>query len=349
MKTVAVLMSGGVDSSVAALLLKKKYKVLGVTLDLFESEKFQKNISDAQEVAKRIGIEHVTLNIRQDFEEEIISYFCNSYIDNNTPNPCVVCNAKIKFGGVYKKLLNLFNIDYIGSGHYATVKPVNKGYAIASAYDLHKDQSYFLCRVEPRIIKYMLFPLSNLTKEEVRSLAKDNNLNVSNKKDSFEICFIEKKDYRSFLLSRGYEVYKKGSILDSNSKKFLGYHKGYMNYTIGQKSGFNIIQSNEKMYVIKKDKQANTIYLGKEEDILTDEIVAADIIVYDNEIFNKRCNYFARIRYKSMLSKCNLIFKKDHFFVRFEEKQKMTAPGQFVAVYDQEKRIVLSGKVCDIN
>ena len=234
-KTVAIGMSGGVDSSVAACLLKDKgYNVIGVTLELLDNEETKESIEDAKAICKKIDIKHYVCDLKEEFKEEIVQNFITAYKQGKTPNPCVLCNRLFKFGLFYKKALEL-GADYISTGHYARVKNNRLMMSLADG----KDQSYFLCQIKKEILPKVLFPLNEFqSKEEIRTLARKYQLPVSEKKDSQEVCFIPNDDYKTFLKKNGQEEVEGKIILTDGT--VLGNHKGLFNYTIGQRKGLNI-------------------------------------------------------------------------------------------------------------
>src|SRR5574344_1093475 len=229
MKKVVVGISGGVDSSVVALLLKQQgYTVIGITF-MFTDDF---NAEDAINVCKKIDIEHHILDYRKEFKEKVIDKFINDYSIGITPNPCIMCNKYIKFEFLYQKMLE-FDCDYIATGHYAKILDGK----LYKSKDLNKDQTYFLSQLTNKQLSKILFPLEGLSKDEVRNIAKVNNLINAEKKDSFDVCFINSnfKEYISNKLP-----YKKGPIINIENNKIIGQHNGLMNYTIGQRRGLNI-------------------------------------------------------------------------------------------------------------
>ncbi len=357
-KKVAVLMSGGVDSSVAAyLLLQQGYKLVGVTLKLWHCGDLTdvqrqlccspKDIYDAKTICSQLDIPHYVLDFSDEFNKYIIENFCEKYLSGFTPNPCIWCNEKIKFGFVYKKLKDLFDIDFIATGHYAKVVLYDDKYFVCEAKDKIKDQSYFLCSISKDVLPYILFPLGELTKNEVRKIATDKNLKVANKKESFDICFIPDGNYAKFIISKGYNVQQKGKILDYHTKKFLGYHKGYFFYTIGQRKNLGIKGAKSRMYVVKIEPQTNTIYVSTEKDLYSTELTISNPVLYENDIRKiNSFDLFCKIRYKSLPVKCK-IYKIDNnkFKILFEQPVKAVTKGQYAVVYDSSGRILISGEI----
>jgi len=355
---VAVLISGGVDSSVAAyLLLQQGYKVIGVTLKLWSCDALNnvqkqlccspKDIYDAKTICSQLGVPHYVLDFSSEFNKHIIENFCKKYISGFTPNPCIWCNEKIKFGSVYEKLKNLFNIDFIATGHYAKIVSSEGKHYICKSKDEIKDQSYFLCSISKNVLPHILLPLGELTKNEVRKIATCANLKVANKKESFDICFIPDGNYGRFIISKGYNVQQKGKIVDYRTKKFLGYHKGYFFYTIGQRRNLALKGVNSRMYVVKIEPQTNTLYVSSEKDLYSLELMISDPVLYENDI--KKINsyeLFCKIRYKSLPAKCK-IYKVDNnkLKILFEQPVKAVTKGQYAVVYDNSGRILISGEI----
>lgn len=354
---VAVLMSGGVDSSTAALLLLQKgYEVVGITLKLWESKFLEtqkqfscllQDICDVKNICSQLGIEHYVLDLTKDFEKIVIENFCKKYIAGYTPNPCILCNEKIKFGIAFQKLRTLMNINLLSTGHYARVVEQNGKFYIKKAKDDSKDQSYFLCTIPKEVLPHLIFPLGDLTKQEVRKIASDAGLKVAHKKESFDICFIPDKDYKSFLKSKGYDIFKKGKILDLHTKKFLGYHKGYVCYTIGQREGLGLKNLNSRMYVIKTDPKTNTVYVGTEQDLYCSEFTITNVVIYETPEMLKRKKLYVKVRYKAEFSECSveLLNDKKTIKILLEKPQKAVTKGQYAAVYDIYGRIVLGGEI----
>jgi tRNA-specific 2-thiouridylase len=357
MKKVAVLMSGGVDSSTSAyILLKEGYNVFGVTLKLWNCDEVvygakqiccsPKDIYDAKNVCSSLGIKHYVLDFSKEFKEYIIDTFCKKYLSGFTPNPCILCNDKIKFELVFERLKNLFDIDFIASGHYAKIIKFENKYFIAKAKDEFKDQSYFLCRLSSKILPYIIFPLEDFSKDKVREIAKSAGIKVADKKESFDLCFVPNGDYRKFLKLMGHEINKPGKIIDINTGKFLGYHKGYVNYTVGQRCGLGLKNVSSRMYVVKIEPKENIVYVGRQKDLYKDFLVAKDCVFYEKKekIFKQRL--FAKIRYKSELAECKVEpLGTNTVKVKFFIPQRAITPGQYVVVYDEENKILLSGEI----
>ena len=331
-KTIAIGMSGGVDSSVAACLLKDKgYNVIGVTLELLDNEETKKSIEDAKAICKKIDIKHYVCDLKKEFKEEIVQNFITAYKQGKTPNPCVLCNRLFKFGLFYKKALEL-GADYISTGHYARVKNNRLMMSLADG----KDQSYFLCQIKKEILPKVLFPLNEFqSKEEIRTLARKYQLPVSEKKDSQEVCFIPNDDYKTFLKKNGQEEVEGKIIL--TDKTVLGNHKGLFNYTIGQRKGLNISYK-EPLYVIQLDTKNNNLIVGTNNELFNQELIATNMnyLVEKDEFFKTKL--FAKIRSRGNLEEVDTITEEQNRLkIKFKDKLRAITPGQLIVFYNENK------------
>lgn len=331
-KTVAIGMSGGVDSSVAACLLKDKgYNVIGVTLELLDNEETKKSIEDAKAICKKIDIKHYVCDLKEEFKEEIVQNFITAYKQGKTPNPCVLCNRLFKFGLFYKKTLEL-GADYISTGHYARVKNNRLMMSLADG----KDQSYFLCQIKKEILPKVLFPLNEFqSKEEIRTLARKYQLPVSEKKDSQEVCFIPNDDYKTFLKKNGQEEVEGKIIL--TDKTVLGNHKGLFNYTIGQRKGLNISYK-EPLYVIQLDTKNNNLIVGTNNELFNQELIATNMnyLVEKDEFFKTKL--FAKIRSRGNLEEVDTVTEEQNRLkIKFKNKLRAITPGQLIVFYNENK------------
>lgn len=331
-KTVAIGMSGGVDSSVAACLLKDKgYNVIGVTLELLDNEETKKPIEDAKAICKKIDIKHYVCDLKEEFKEEIVQNFITAYKQGKTPNPCVLCNRLFKFGLFYKKALEL-GADYISTGHYARVKNNRLMMSLADG----KDQSYFLCQIKKEILPKVLFPLNEFqSKEEIRTLARKYQLPVSEKKDSQEVCFIPNDDYKTFLKKNGQEEVEGKIILTDGT--VLGNHKGLFNYTIGQRKGLNISYK-EPLYVIQLDTKNNNLIVGTNNELFNQELIATNMnyLVEKDEFFKTKL--FAKIRSRGNLEEVDTVTEEQNRLkIKFKNKLRAITPGQLIVFYNENK------------
>jgi tRNA-specific 2-thiouridylase len=340
-------MSGGVDSSVAALLLKESgFEVVGVTMCLGLNGEGTGGprccgpsaIEDAKRVCTRLGISHYVFDFSQELEEKVIKRFVDEYLNGRTPNPCVDCNKFIKFGSLLKKA-EAMGFDYLATGHYAKVEEVRGRCFLKRPKDKVKDQTYFLYPIKREALGKILFPLADLTKEEVRQIARENKLPVAEKPQSQDICFIPERDYRKFLSERIKDP-KGGPIVDLRGK-VLGRHKGIFFYTIGQRQGLGISWK-EPLYVIAIDPKENKVIVGEKKDLKARGLKAKDLNLLVDEL-PKRA--FAKLRYTHKGEYCQVRLKDNELELIFEEPQEAITPGQSVVLYDED--LVLGGGIIE--
>lgn len=355
-KRVLLGMSGGVDSSVSAIILKEQgYEVIGATMKLWEDKNNPEvesgccsfsAVNDAKRVCDQLGIPHYTLNCEDEFKTHVIDNFINCYKNAGTPNPCVECNKYLKFGAFYRKALEL-ECDYIATGHYAKTEFSDKynQYVLKMSDEKAKDQSYFLYGIPKEVLPKMLFPLKNMSsKEEVREIARKNNLQVADKKDSQEICFIPDNDYGKFLEQNLEKLPPKGDIVLEGSNEILGKHKGVIYYTIGQRKGLGIAYK-EPLYVIKLDSKNNKVIVGTESQLYNNTLKANKVNILLNIDLDKPINVKAKIRYRSKPAEAVLeMDNKNIATLNFKEPQRAITNGQSVVFYIDEN-IVLGGGV----
>lgn len=346
---VVVAMSGGVDSSVAAALLKKQgYEVIGITMRFDPIEPFTKKtsfcglqgIEDARRVAKKIGIKHYVLNMHKPLFNYVIKDFCTEYALGRTPNPCIRCNQYIKFGMLLKKAISL-EAQYLATGHYARVVKTKKGYLLKKARDLSKDQSYFLYRLSQNQLKRIIFPLGNYTKANVRNLAKQFGFAVADKKGSQEICFLAGRDYREFLKHRLHRL-KPGPIVDIHGE-ILGRHKGIAFYTIGQREGLGIAKG-YPLYINKIDYRNNQIIVGAKKDALKREFMVKEPNFILRQI-KKKVVLSVRIRYNHKEARAQIFPIRNRIQVKFANPQFAITAGQSAVFYDNAT--VIGGGIID--
>jgi len=344
---VVVGMSGGVDSSTTALLLKEKgYDVIGITLILsshLDTDCFSQDVKDAKRVADYLGIEHIVVDFQEVFKERVIDYFVNEYREGLTPNPCSICNRDIKMGLMLDYAINILKADKLATGHYARIDRTDSYvYFIRRGKDLKKDQSYFLALINKENLKYLLFPLGEYTKEEVREIALKNKLPVAKKKESFEICFTRGLTPSEYMLKNNLVMVSEGDIVHISGKK-IGKHRGLFNYTIGQRRGLGI-RWREPLYVITKDIKANNLIVGERKYLTMDKVSAKELNqLIPIEKWEKE-NICIQGRYKQ---KCIPIkdFKIDNgeITITFNQPQEKFAPGQILALYQRD--ILLGGGI----
>lgn len=328
MTKVVVAMSGGVDSSVTAYLLKNQgYEVVGVTFKMFDGQ--EKYLKDAENVARSIGIQWELVDKTIEFNESVISYFINCYRKGKTPNPCAFCNKHAKFFYLYNEMLK-FNADYIATGHYSEIINDNGNLYVTKAKDEKKDQSYYLSLVKREFLERTIFPLSKLEKTEVRKIASEIGLPVAEKKDSQEICFLDGGDYRDYLRNKiDPRKIKKGDFIYNG--KVIGKHDGIEFYTVGQRRGLGI-GYHENLYVEKIDMETNNITLTNSKGNGYRGVSLIECNFFNNEKRLFRAN--AKLRYRMKESDCLVELLPDNrAALLFDKPQQFPAPGQVAAIY----------------
>lgn len=342
MEKVLLGMSGGVDSSTAALLLKEQgYDVTGLTLKLCKEDKGQ-DLADAKAVCEKIGINHITLDLKNEFYEKVISAFINDYKNGLTPNPCLECNKYIKFGIMLDFALKN-GFQKIATGHYARVEREGDRFILKKATDISKDQSYVLYSLTQHQLSHLLLPLGSLSKSEIREKAEESGLVNANRPDSQDICFVPDGDYASFIEKTDGFVSQKGDYVDINGT-FLGKHEGVINYTIGQRKGLGIALG-KPQFVIDKNAQTNTVILGDEEHLFKTEVLVKDVNFIPFERLEKEMNVKAKLRYRHKESPCVISpLENGKVKIVFSDPQRAPSAGQAAVFYDGNT-VVGGGKI----
>lgn len=353
-KRVILGMSGGVDSCVAChLLLEEGYEVIGVTMNLvpkghlYDEEKgccSLSSVMDAKIVAEAMGVKHYTMSFREEFDRKVIENFVREYSLGYTPNPCVACNKYIKFNSFVEKIKPL-KADFISTGHYAKVefdKNYNR-YLLKRAKDSKKDQTYFLYNTSQEVLSKTLFPLADLEKEEVRQIAKDENILTYSKKDSEEICFVQNRDHGLFIRQRNPELIKEGYFIDDRGNK-LGKHNGIVYYTVGQRKGLGIALG-KRVFVSKINAIDNTVTLSDEDALYKDKIKIREENFIPFDTLENPLEVSVKVRHGQNETKGLLFYKNNDLFVEFEKQVRAPNKGQSAVFYLDD--IVIGGGIID--
>lgn len=344
MKTVVVGMSGGVDSSVAAALLKEQgYNVIGLFMHNWEEDDedgcctAQQDWEDVRRVCNKLNIPYYSVNFAKEYMDRVFSYFLDEYRAGRTPNPDVLCNREIKFGPFLEYAKKL-GADYIATGHYCDIEHTDKAHYLLKAVDQNKDQTYFLNQLSQKQLECVLFPLGKMEKPEVRAIAEKYGFVTAEKKDSTGICFIGERKFREFL--KTFIPAKKGKIVDMQGNE-VGKHDGIMYYTLGQRRGLNIGGKSGteggRWFVVDKDIKNNLLIVsqGDEKPLYSKALITYKVNWIPGEPAEKEFTCFAKFRYRQPEQKVNVKIEKDRVFVEFAEPQRAVTPGQFVVFYNE--------------
>ncbi len=352
---VVVGMSGGVDSSVCAYLLKEQgYEVIGVTMRIWQDEDVEQvednggccglsAVDDARRVCDFLEIPFYVLNFKEEFKKSVIDYFVEEYLDGKTPNPCIACNRYVKWESLLEKAIKL-GADYIATGHYARIVQLDNGrFALKTSATAQKDQTYALYNLSQYQLSKTIMPVGEYTKDEVRKIAEQIGLLVANKPDSQEICFIPDNNHGKFIEEFTGKKLKAGNFVDLNGN-ILGKHKGIANYTIGQRKGLGIAFS-KPMYVCEINISKNEVVLCDDEQLFKTELFATDLNFIAIESLTEKMRVTAKIRYSHKVAPCEIeIVDKDLLKCTFETPQRAITPGQAVVFYDQDL-VIGGGKI----
>ena len=346
-KTVVVGLSGGVDSSVAAYLLKEQgYDVIGVTMQIWQEEDsctVEENggccglsaVEDARRVAQKLDIPYYVMNFRKEFQKQVIDYFTREYLEGRTPNPCIACNRYVKWESLLKRSLEI-GADYIATGHYARVEQLPNGrYAIRNSVTAKKDQTYALYNLTQEQLARTLMPVGAYTKDEIRKIAEEAGLLVAHKKDSQEICFVPDNDYARFIKNSTGKTIPKGNFVLADGK-VIGEHQGIIHYTIGQRKGLNLSMGHP-VFVTKIRPDSNEVVIGENEDLFVNTLICDRVNFMAMEGLDEEVRLKAKIRYNHPGAECVISPVEDgKVRVTFDQPQRAITPGQAVVFYQGE-------------
>ncbi|MFW5667986.1 MAG: tRNA 2-thiouridine(34) synthase MnmA [Acetivibrio ethanolgignens] len=355
-KRVVVGMSGGVDSSVAAYLLKEAgYEVIGVTMQIWQDEEIsvqEENggccglsaVDDARRVAAQLGIPYYVMNFKKEFKENVMDYFLEEYLAGRTPNPCIACNRYVKWEALLKRALDI-GADYIATGHYARITQLPNGrYTLKTSATQLKDQTYALYNLNQHQLSHTLMPVGEYTKEAIRQIAEEIGLQVAHKPDSQEICFIPDNDYGRFISENSGELVKPGNFVDEKGN-ILGTHRGIPYYTIGQRKGLNLSMG-RPVFVKEIRPETNEVVISDNESLFSNRVTADKLNFMSIEKLEGECRVIAKIRYnhKGALAAVRMI-SEDTLECVFDEPQRAATPGQALVLYEEDGSVLGGGTI----
>jgi len=327
-------MSGGVDSTACAILLKDSFEIEGFFMQLAQPD-FGEQKAAVEHIAKKLAIKLHVIDLRHEFQQKVLHYFSTSYFNGLTPNPCVICNREIKFGLFMEKMLDS-GMEKVATGHYARIIEQKGSFRLFTGTDPRKDQSYFLSRLNQQQLSHIIFPLGEKKKESTYLLVEDHGYTHFRGSESQDVCFLEKKSIGSFLKTVSTKKQNNGPIISSSGKQ-LGTHKGLFRYTIGQRKGLGI-SSDAPLYVIALRREDNSVIVGRNEELFNDKILLRDLHWLTGYPPPPGREYTVRIRYSHKGSAATLTLKEDQTGkLHFQNPQRAITPGQFAVLYDKDE------------
>lgn len=340
---VLVGLSGGVDSSVSAYLLKEQgYEVIGVHLLMEERNRDAQSVTDAKRVAEDLGIEFKLIDFTKAFKQKVINYFVDAYKQGKTPNPCIMCNRQIKFEALLEKAREM-GAEYIATGHYAKIVLLENGrHSLIEAASSSKDQTYALYRLSQDQLAHILMPIGDYEKSEARKIAEKAGLHIAQKSESQDICFVDDDDYAGYIQrALGDDIPQAGNFIDSNGE-VLGQHKGITHYTIGQRRGLNLAMGTP-VYVTKIDPAKNLVTVGPNDELFVKTLMAEELnFMGEAEGFSGKKRFLAKVRYSDAGTYCMASIVDGKLRCEFEQPVKAVTPGQSVVLYSED-HIALGG------
>lgn len=343
-KKVVVGMSGGVDSSVAAYLLKKRgYEVIGVTMQIWQENADENGgccgmsaVDDARRVADKLDIPYYVMNFKKEFKECVINPFIEAYLSGMTPNPCIMCNRYVKWEALLERSMQI-GADYIATGHYARILRLENGrYVIQNSVTAKKDQTYALYNLTQRQLMHTLMPVGDYTKEEIRSMASDIGLNVADKPDSQDICFVPDNDYASFIGKNAEDRLPPPGSFVTKEGEYLGEHRGIIHYTVGQRKGLNLSMGHP-VFVTELRPDTNEVVIGEDNDVYSDCLICGDVNIMAQEDIDGPVRVKAKIRYSHQGEQCVIErVDKNRIKCTFDKPVRAITPGQAVVFYKDD-------------